>query len=192
MAESTIGILESVRHGELQPGKEGRNGYRKVDFTVNDLKGSKFVTDGLDFPEEGANVKVEYVPNGKFLKILSVKATTGSMEIKTTTNKDKVTEVKGTTTSYKGKTSGDVEVGAFVRMNEASKEQLVNYTKSSTSKDISMEVSGILQSLIGTGMYNDKSEKGIFIKEELLETHLRLALSVKRRVAKELEKGSLS
>jgi hypothetical protein len=178
MAESTTGVLEKVRKEGPFNGEHGA--YNKIHFEVNGFSGTKLIGENFDFPEEGTNVKVEYVPNGKYTKVLSVKQVEGSntesKEVKTT-NKEKVAEVKSKTTSYKGKT-------------EHQSSSVVSFT---TSKDISMEVSGVLQALINTGQYNEKTEKGTFLKQELLEMHLRLALTVKRNVAKELEEtGTLS
>lgn len=70
------------------------------------------------------------------------------------------------------------------------------------SKDISMEVSGILQALIQTGQYNRSVKKttidgGVtdrtYLDSKLLDNHLRRALNIKRTVSAELEAtGSLS
>ncbi len=51
------------------------------------------------------------------------------------------------------------------------------------NKDISMEVSGLLQALINSGSYDLQSTEG----RNTLEAELRLALNLKRKIASELE-----
>lgn len=147
------------------------------------FKGFQNQVEGID---EGDTVEVIYQPiqtkAGNYNSITSVNITL-----------EPVTESAGSASSEGGtKTTGTKakQASSLADPAEQTKAFLTtnNFSHGSSSKDISMEVSGLLQALINTGKYNETDENGkTYIASKLLDAHLRIALGIKRAVATELE-----
>jgi hypothetical protein len=173
MAEVIKGTVESVETKTLER-KDGKGSFEMTELKVDGKTFKGFTNKLGDLPSEGDTVSITFQPvkNGKFtnnnIVSLDVLPFDGS-KVTTKTLKESVTVAEPK------KTAPQVLVGTVT-----------------TSKDISMEVSGLLQALISTNKYFNIEGDKTFLAEKLLETHLRLVLNLKRRVASELEdKGSV-
>jgi hypothetical protein len=150
--DTTIQVKEVQT--ETKTSKKGTS-YESLRITdTNDNIYMGFVNEDTEIPEVGQSVKVFYNENGKYKNIVSLGVAKKAVTTKTTKSAPWATKETTQTTT-----------------------QLIT----PSSKDISMEVSGLLQAIITHhGLDGDTS------------TRLRTALKLKREVASELEtKGSV-
>lgn len=163
MSDNVIGVVEKIEVQGPFEGKNGKPDFDRLTFTVAGQKFTKLTNVGTGTEiNEGDNVHVFFsqTQNGRFTNNNIIKIQ----------HSDKAASTGGASKSS-------------AKSYSAPKASSSNQSTSgqTSSKDISMEVSGILQALINSGGMRDT-----------LESELREALQLKRRVAQELEaKGAV-
>jgi len=184
MSEQLSGLVESVKLEGPFLIKKGKN--EGKEFHTHKLVVSGKELSQTDFRKEpkapaskGDNVNVLFTTsgNGKFVNnYISELRVLGSSELKKEISTPLMTSPPKTVTY-------DAKVVSVVS----------KPLNNQVSKDTSMEVSGLLQALVSTGGYVNKKhnpETGFdntFIEDKLLELHLRRLLTLKRKIALELE-----
>ncbi len=137
--------------------------------------------------------KKDIVPNsGDMVKLTIEEVNTGTA---TFLNIVDIKALKGTTTTAK---KADLDTPPF----KTAETKITTVTTApispsssklsfvtATSKDISMELSGLLQALIGTGHYHDVKQTAegtsTFVKEQLLKIHMQRILAIKDELTQE-------
>lgn len=179
MSENITGVIEKLEVQGPFEGKNGKPDYDRHLFTISGVKLTKLANIGIE-PEfqEGDNVHAFFkqTVNGKFTNnyIIKLEKSTGYAKQSSSkkVNKDDTPPFKVESTSATVNTI-KTQVNAPV-----------------TSKDISMEVSGLLQALIHTGHFTVNETNSLDV--EKITKALSEALRLKRKVAKELEqKGTV-
>lgn len=213
MAEQVTVNVEKVDVKTLNR-KDGKGTFEVIEVTGGGKTYKGFLNNVQDVPSMGdvVNVNFEPVKNGKYTNnnIISMSK---NKAVKTSTT---VTEVSDdgfykyneSPPAQTDKPHHQINSELFVNKHKSteSKDSCVDEViksfdpknvatihieshVSKVSKDTSMEVSGILQALISTGHYVQVTERGTFLADKLLDTHLRLALNLKRAVAQDLEQN---
>jgi hypothetical protein len=154
--------------------KQGKP-FKKLVVQADGNTYSKFFNKKDIIPNAGDTVKltIEEVNTGTatFLNIVDIKALKGPAAKKADLDAPPF------------KTTTEVKASAPV-----AKPTLTTFA-TTTSKDISMELSGLLQALIGTGQYHEtkQTDQGTstFLKEGLLKIHVQRILALKDELAQE-------
>ncbi len=173
MSQNITGVLEKIEVTGPIAGKNGKPDFDRVTFTVGGKTFSKLTNVNADLGlEEGDTVHIFYtsVQNGRFTNnnVIKIETVDSSSSISEST-----TSTAGTNTKTAKRAEGYLKTQTSPSITLTS--------GSPTTKDISMEVSGLLQAII--------TREGL---DSETEGKLRTALGLKRRVAQELEqKGSV-
>ncbi len=196
MAEAKRITIKSREVSGPHQKKDGKGSYKLHKITTTDGEEfSLFGTTNSDNPTVNrkevvgldANAVVQMISekNGKFLKVLDLAVVGGAPSGGSTQTTEsfqeesKVLKSKKTTPPWESKTG--------TTSNTPSTLYAV-----STSKDVSMELSGLIQALIGTGHYhtsrqvqldNGQSATNTYINEKLLEAHVERILTIKDKLA---------
>jgi hypothetical protein len=164
MSDNAFGLIEKIEVQGPFEGKNGKPDFDRLTFTVGGKKYTKLTNVGVGTElNEGDNVHVFFnsTQNGKFTNNNIIK-----IELS-----DKQASSTGSSTATKKSTASTASASRTT----------TTASSQTTTKDISMEVSGLLQALIHSGGVRDT-----------LEDELRQVLQLKRRVAQELEaKGTV-
>ncbi len=177
MADQVTVQVDTINVTTVQR-KDGTGTFEVVDILGDNGQKYKGFRNKIDvLPEVGDTIEITYqaVKSGKYTNnnIVSVKA--GSVLNAQTKNNKETELTKVTLNSIKSTTATPMTA-----------QKLYNQQTGTTSKDISMEVSGLLQALIGTGKYT--TDKGA-TQFDALDNALREVLNLKRTVAQELEQN---
>lgn len=165
-------ITTTVHERSTKQGQGKKGPYTSL-FITGD-KGQKysgFLNDGDVLPEVGDVINLAVEENGKYLNIKKMEILMSGKD-----SHGDIASVPGTQEAHKTQVMSSPTSGP-------TKTELPQMT----NKDVSMEVSGLLQALVNTGRYNQPTPEGkIYIAQELLKTHLDLLLQIKRQKASEL------
>jgi hypothetical protein len=181
MTKTTTVRLTDVKLSEAKQGKKGN-------YYIKTLVGGDKTFGGIQFDTDVAESVGDLVNIG--YEETSYKKKDGTTGIN-----NKIVTVEVLESGEVGQET-DVEITTSLAPTPTSKSSMKRMTVQGTtcpgtpipSKDISMEVSGIVQALLGTGKYNETNGDGnIYISEKLLTEHVKRALRIKRQIASELE-----
>jgi hypothetical protein len=163
--QTVVGVVEDFKAFGPKEGKFGA--YYNHSYTIQGKKFTKNSNSAEPLVTIGKTALIAYVPN--------------ITEKGTFNNASTVTLVDSSDSEVKeSKTSSPFKSESTTTTSTKTSPTVVKST--TTSKDISMEVSGLLQALVSTGAYN--TGNGL---SQTLELDIRTLLALKRRVASELE-----
>lgn len=165
--QTVVGVVEDFKAFGPKEGKFGA--YYNHSYTIQGKKFTKNSNSAEPLVTIGKTALIAYVPN--------------ITEKGTFNNASTVTLVDSNASEFKeSKTSSPFKSESSTTTSTTKTSPTV-VKSTTTSKDISMEVSGLLQALISTGAYGPTAALDI----DLLGENLRRVLKLKRLIASELE-----